>query len=624
MKVGSFLLFILASMAQAHAASLCDEGRAQLGSGQKYISCDLVDFQKKAVSADYQSKQTAPLMAKPSQIRDTNTNEQVYRNEYPGIMNTNAFFDADITLMNKFYDYIKVQSDQSSNPSNNTFHDTTDYLASAPFFNQMKSTATDGQRQSIGWEGKCELWSSWSLDPSVSSALSRIRDGILCSNIPFTKGEIKELITAFYPLPEFIDREHLNNFYDPRPANYDADRDQNVRSDIKREDANVALTKLGELGGGSRFTPASLMTLAKDAKNQGQNIVFGIDPGNEVWNQPMEAIADLTYSDSEQDPSAGSQSSDFASTNQDPNGSVRRGIAALEADLKSAALQGCNDYNFPRACGSTSSPNGSNINLGTELCRLKKAVGQDCTDLSNPDGSWKQAPSLSDLVTQLWMMENTAVSRGMLVNNAPPAEHHKILIRYGVEGSFAQTKQTTSQTRTLEYAKVGDRTTWSPPVKMLSDACDNGAGDRNQGHNSLIGNLDQQCQLLKSGKIQDHQVFAGALPPNEFKTFVAQANFKPDADSQSKKKAYDQLMDMLRSCDSFDRGATFLNDLKNTVATNQVSDADIVRLKNEYKQASGLLDQAYVQNYLQDMVKTAGSSGSSVAGLSQLNKTLFP
>lgn len=612
---------------------LCDEGKVALLSTQKFISCDSVDFKKTAVSADYQSKLTAPLLAKPSQLVDASSGRRVYTNENPGILNAKIFFDADVSLMNKFYQYVDGQSKRSNDPSAQNFKQITSLLESNSFFEEQKSSVTefDLHQKHFDWEGHCEIWSSWSLDPNIIRTMSKLKNGVLCSNIPFTKGEIKELITAFYPLPNFTDDQKLTQFYDPRAPSSDH---KSLSEDRSREDANIALTKLGELGGGSRFTPASVLQMAKTALSKGENLIFGIDPGNQVWNQPMEEIVDITYQDSTATSSAGYQIQDFNAVESGvPNntqGLIEK-FAMLEADLKMMSLHGHVDS----SCTVDRDPDSDqskSVCLGEEICSVRRALQQTCDDLIDPGareyddrlGQYVIKPAyfnspLSQQVDELWRLENLAIEKGAIQIHAPPIEHHKILIRYGVEGKFADSAQSKAQIRTLDYSKIGNRSEWAPPVKWLSQACADGSGDRNEGHNSLIANLSKECEALKSGSVSDREVFAGALPPKEFKSFVATPKFGLDDESQKKKKAYEQLLDMVnKNCTIFDDAASFLADLNQTLSHNEITPADGARLKSEYQKTRQLLDPAYVQDVIQQALE--GSDPKKFVGLGEIFK----
>jgi hypothetical protein len=645
-----FIALITLNASPAFAkTSLCEEGRAALSSSQKYISCDSVDFNKKAVSMDYQSKQTGPLLAKPALIKDAKTQEQIYINENPGIINTKLFFDKDSTLSAKFYQYASGQS-AANVPNAADLGQVASLLQSPTYFNEQSSSVTgsDPKKAKSPWEGHCELYATMALDPDMIKMADQVKSGIMCNGIPFTTGELTAMMMAFYPLANFTDEKKLTQFYDP-------DQTKNLTSDISREDANIALTKLGELGGGSRSSPADVMQMAKTALSKGENMIFDIDPGSEVWNQPIEEVVDITYSDvSPLSTSTGYQIQDFNSVaGQDPNDLLGK-FRMLQADLKMMSIHGHVDYSCTLETNdpdpNSKATKDTHVCLGAEVCAIRKSLGQTCDDMIDPNGrvydnnlghyvttpTYKDPP-LSQQVDEMWKLETAAVQQGALQIHAPPIEHHKILIRYGVEGKFAQTAQQASRVRTLEYSKIGDRTAWAPPVNSLSQACGSaGMGDRNDGHNSLISDLANECALFNQGKTPDREVFVGALPPKQFRSFVAKPQFGLDVESQAKKKAHEAILDMAstdtvnkinKNCITFDAAATFLADLNSTLATNQISGADITRLAAEYQKTGYLTDQSYVKNQVNQALQAASSDPAhpaTISGLSALYKTLFP
>jgi hypothetical protein len=48
------------------------------------------------------------------------------------------------------------------------------------------------------WYGRCDFWSSWSIDSFVANYISSLPETMVCKNIPITRAEVKELFTQYY------------------------------------------------------------------------------------------------------------------------------------------------------------------------------------------------------------------------------------------------------------------------------------------------------------------------------------------------------------------------------------------------------------------------------------------
>jgi hypothetical protein len=267
-------------------------------------------------------------------------------------------------------------------------------------FRGLKSELTPEPR-TAAWAGRCYTWSSWSIDPEIRKALDRMSAGVICHDVPFTRGELKELLTVLYPYSGPSKRMILNGVFEGNLVDYEP----------WVEDANIALAKLGELGGGSEFTPDQMITLGLEAKSQGKNLIFDIDPGREIWNQPIEAMADVIYRDSSTESTVGFGVRDFSPAPSDTQGIYRK-LEKLEGALKAKSIIG-------------------NQELPGELCEVARALSEPC-----PTGR----VLLSDQVDLLRKFEMKAVKQGYLNQATSTLERHALFIQYGVEGTFAKSK----------------------------------------------------------------------------------------------------------------------------------------------------------------------------------------
>ena len=588
----SLSAIFLMTFSTSASADLCDVKREELKlQGITVISCEKVDFEKKAISSDYQSKQTEPVAVYPSAVREDlgqgKKGKYLYVNEAPGIKNSRYFnpivkSDAPegtapqqgFSLLSKFTTSLSTQFPEDQELLK-WMNDPNGILKEV-----MPNSAASAM------VGRCEAWSAWSLDPEIRKVLGRMSHGVLCGElIPYTRGELKELITLLYPAPELSSRKYLGSvftnsgFYTPHEV----------------EDANLALSKLGELAGGSEFTPDQVLLMASEAKKKGQNLILDIDPGREIWNQPIESVVDLTFTDPVHPSSASLLSSDFKSKGTEGD-AILSDLSFAENELKSMALLGRND-------------------VPLSLCKVKEDLGLTC------DGG---PSSLSEKVDSLGGLRKKGVDQGFIEAAPTSIIRHQLFIQYGVESAFAVSEDLPSKTRVLEYSEIGARKVWSPAVRKLSEVCTSQEFLR-EDHNSALADLDlnDDCQKLKVKEISDREVMTGALPPKKIESYTATPQFGSDKDSQMKKKAYAHLMEMMKSCEVYDSGVAFLGHLKVALSKNSLSSDDIQKLAAEYQGVSKLLDQKFVREEIQSTLSNAGDPQAHVDGLSRLYQALF-
>jgi hypothetical protein len=588
----SLSLMFLSALSTSASADLCDVKREELKlQGITVISCEKVDFEKKAISSDYQSKQTEPVAVYPSAVREDlgqgKKGKYLYVNEAPGIKNSKYFNpitssnapegaapQQGFSLLSKFTTSLSTQ-----------FPEDQELLKWMNDPNGILKEVMPNSGASA-MVGRCEAWSAWSLDPEIRKVLGRMSHGVLCGElIPYTRGELKELITLLYPAPELSSRKYLGSiftnsgFYTPHEV----------------EDANLALSKLGELAGGSEFTPDQVLLMASEAKKKGQNLILDIDPGREIWNQPVESVVDLTFIDPLHPSSAKFLSSDFKSRGSEGDAFLAD-LNSAESELKSMALLGKN-Y------------------VPLSLCKAREDLGLSCDT----------APSrLSEKVNYLDVLKKTASDRGFIESAPTGMIRHQLFIQYGVESAFAVSEDLPSKTRVLEYSEVGARKVWSPAVRRLSEVCGS-QGFMREDHNSALAGLDlnEDCQKFKTKEISDREVMTGALPPKKIECYTATPQFGSDKDSQMKKKAYAHLMEMMKSCDVYDSGVAFLGHLNVALSKNSLNADDIKQLAAEYQGVSKLLDEKFVREEIQSTLGNAGDPQAHVDGLSRLYEALF-
>lgn len=580
----SLLLGFMLSASVASADPCADQTQKLRDSGVEVVSCTLVDFGVKAISADYQKLQTQPVGVKPVKIREDLGNGQagnyVHVNEAPAIRNS-AFFNPVLSpsatpagegasLIQKFTTALQVRYPQDpalvgwmSDPDGMILSD----LKPRPEESNMS--------------GRCHIWSAWSLDPSIRESLSRMSNGILCNEvIPFTRGELKELITVLYPAPPITQRRWFSQMY-THPIQYP----------WHIEDANLALTRLGELGGGTDFSPDGVIRMAQEAKSRGENLIMDIDPGREIWNQPVEWVMDVVMVDPSHPPTATRTSAEFGATEPAGKDLLSR-IRGAELELTALSLRG----------------DRQNV---SSLCSLRKSVGLECAS---------GFLGLGDQVDALREVRDAAVSRGTIQLTDDRVVRHKLFISYGVESAFGKSADGPGAIRELEYLEIGKRKVWSPASKPLSQVC--AGGFSREDRNSILGrfNVDEECSKFKSGSIPDRKILTGAFPPKRFDSYTAKPQFGSDPDSQMKKAAFDKLMEMIRNCDVYDDAARFSEQLMLAVSDNSLDDDEVRSLAGQYRTFSRFLDDSFIQGEL-DRVSDGGGAGAENA--QRLRRALF-
>ena len=557
MKLFTLIIFILLVQAQAAENSpLCSQKKKQYG--KNFISCSEVDWGVKPLSADYQPKNAAPMTAKPSQVKD-------YKNDYPGIKNTQFYNDQnDLPLASKFISAVSVD------PKTATDDPTLVQWLSNDWYNGLQpKTGT------LGWEGKCATWSAWSMDPELQKLFSGIRDGILCNGVPFSRGELKEIVTALYPEPS-VDSKRLSKFY----TGYMGINPDEV------EDANVALSKLGVFGQGD-LAPSDFLSFAKTTKDSGKNMMMDRDPGSEIWNHPIKKITDVAYVDAKVSVWESLSSAELAPATDRPEQlSFLSNLATVESELTQSLLQGNGVRN-------------------SELCDLRKALSQKCDDLDSK-------LSLSNQVDVLNQLKATAYGKKILkIKQDVSIVKHEMLIEYGTESKFASSApdQTIVQSYTYQSVTVANKTggdptvirsQWSPRLNRLSDICANQTLAEGRNSTSMTRGFDVKEKCSKGKPVDpvlsDHEYFTGAVPPQALKTFSPKPDFffnKPEQE-----RAYRKLIDFLGTCEKFDQGVTFLNHLDQAALNNVISPKEAEDLSKEYAAVKNLLDASYIQSQL--------------------------
>ena len=562
MRFGWSSLLGLGLLFQDARADLCSEKTAEFEkSGLRVLSCSQVDFGVKAISGDYQKLQTQPVGVKPVKIRESNPDGSpgawVHVNEAPGIKNSTYFnpvVSRDQTPSGEGFSLIQ----KYTTALQYRYPEDPELVAWMADPNGMLKDLVP-QPDASAMSGRCRVWSAWSLDPEIQASLNRMSKGILCNEmIPFTRGELKELLTVLYPSPAFSQRKFLNQVYF-HPVQYPADV----------EDANLTLAKLGELGGGTDFTPDLVLKMAAEAKARGENMIIDIDPGREIWNQPVEWVIDIAFQDPRSEPTAGRTSAELTGSGTE-GAAFLKNLRRMETELTALALRG-----------------GRETLQG--LCPLRSSVGLPCVP-----GNQR----LSEQADALTEVRSAALSRGWVQIGRDLQVRHKLLISYGVEGPFGKSDDLPGDVRELDYAEIGDRKVWSPASLPLSQVCNQGFS--REERNSILSrfDVDAECARFKKGEIRDRKIISGALPPKKFETYVAKASFGNDPESVLKKRAYERLLDMMKRCEVFDGAAVFLDQLNQALADNALNEAEIGAISAKYREISRFLDSGFLQSEL--------------------------
>jgi hypothetical protein len=562
MNVLAVAAMLFGSVVPSALADPCSDKTAELErAGIRVLSCSQVDFGIKAISGDYQKFQTQPAGVAPTKIRELNADGSpgafVHVNEAPGIKNSTYFnpvVSKDVTPVTEGASLIQ----KYTTAVNYRYPEDADLVAwmSDPE-GMLKNLVPEPEASAMS--GRCLNWSAWSLDPEVQRSLNSMSRGILCNElIPFTRGELKELLTVLYPSPAFSQRKTLRQIYS-----------HPIRYPTEVEDANLTLAKLGELGGGTDFTPDLVLKMASEAKSLGRNMIIDIDPGREIWNQPVEWVVDVTFEDPSTVPTALETSSEFVGAAPEGATLLQR-LRGLELELASIA-----QMDVPRPLSG--------------LCPLRTSLGLTCS---------QGRQSLSAQADALNEIRVAAVKKGWVKAGQHGRIRHKLFISYGVEGPFGKSEDLPGAVRELEYLEVGPKKVWSPASAPLSQVC--GKGFSREDRNSVLArfDLDLECDRFKKGEISDRKIITGALPPKKFETYVAKANFQNEPDGEFKKRAYERLLDMMRQCEVFDDAAAFLDQLNSALADNALEDHEIGALSVRYHEVSRFLDSNFLRSEL--------------------------
>ncbi|MBC7396896.1 MAG: hypothetical protein H7333_05580 [Bdellovibrionales bacterium] len=623
----SLFIFICFPL-QARADSLCASKVSMLrNQGKRNVSCNesnAVDFGNRTFSSDYQNPQSEPLSAPVGSIKKKNKDgsevkffEDTQKKEY-GIKNlyylTEQYRPAlahpeKLTEQQKKDAYgasttmVLLSAFQQAYPQD---RDISDYITN----DLTKSLTPDPTRSA--WNGRCLQWSVWNtseepLDVKFKTLLRGMERGVLCDGTwPLSAGVLKEIWTAITVEPREdtayekrdYQKKELRHLYD------DADHSGNTRQNI--EDANLALIKLQDFGTGSDFKPDSLVDLAKQSKANHQQLVFDMNAGKPVWNQPIETIVEVTY----EDPSPSDEQKYLTAADlQSGSGgqSAYESFLRLETSLKRKALS--DDHS-----------------RASELCSVRSLIGESCTELPN------QMP-VSAQVNELKRIQALALKQGILrKQSGASVVHHQIFIEYGTEGDFGDSKNAPAKTRVLNFVKVGDRPgAWSSPSRKLSEACaDGNFGDRDEQKDSLFAPVSESCmsackkrpQYMPGECGEEREIFAGSLPPKNFKLLRRHEIGRSERGEDGKKLAAQQkLLNLIQEhCPSYDNGARFLDRLKLALSKNNISPQDQAALIALYPKAKNFLSANFIDEALHGMMP--GAQPASIPGLSELRQKL--
>ena len=526
-------------------------------------------------SADYQSDTFSKITARPEEVVNSETGERLYLNLYPGIKNTRRYFDGE------FY----------PDPQNSSLMDRTKkgvplalrYIFAIEKENQdpaltqwLKETwyAPMQPDQSEGWSGHCDTWSVWSMDPVIHQTLDQIHDGIICNGVPFTRGELKELITRLYSIGSFdYGRKQISEVLidGARRASFYQNEGATSRS---LEDANLALSKLAWLGKGG-LEPHQVIAKAQQTKSQGMVIVIDRDPSHEVWNQPIHQISDQVISVRVPNVWEAISVSQLRPANDLKL--VYPQMLEIERDLTQHLLDG---YGVS----------------SQRLCSLAEKLGQsDCPDLGPLVA---QADFLNQL-KKIAVESNVLAFKAEYSSQGPLMIQHELIFEYGIENPFASMNPDRMATNKTYYTEVRDRLAdgsygpvrsyWSPSASSLKQICE-GSVSLNRVVNGLTRDVDfqKECSEMNSQEQVRWFYFTSGTPPKAFREAVPAPRFTSSQYGVMKRRAYEKLLNQMSGgCPSFDGAAQFLRDL------DQGASAET--LAKEFKDQRSFLDEAWLK-----------------------------
>ncbi len=551
-----------------------------MGAGREVLSCKEVDFGVRAISADYQKRQTEPVSIYPDRVKSRGRNggasRFAYINEIPGFRNSLRYnpitgpWVEPSTLSFRGHSLLyKFNLALLRDPELRRDSGMMDWIRD-PESGLLFELTPDPYR--LSWEGRCDIWAAWSIDPEVRQALDRNGNAVVCHDVPFTRGELKELVTVLYSRSDIERRLKLKGIFEGASGVYGA----------AFEDANLALVKLGAFGEKSDFSPERLLDLATEAKSTGRNLIFDMDPGDEVWNHPVESMADLTILDPALPHAVEPGMKHYSAAG--PNAVIlREKLFSLETALISSARTG----------RQASQP---------LLCEAGEILGEPC-----PGGPlW-----LSDQVELLRRYQRVGLERGLLVYSGAPVERHAIVVQYGTEGAFARNEDEPSRIKVLEYTRIGADSYWSPRSGRLSVICENGSGAGEPGRddrNSLFRgqSIPEMCARMKEGSPgADRNLFLGSLPPGKIEVFRA----VPNTGETLRLRAYRSFHRLLERCQGAGSAAQFQRDFDLTLSRSGVSQSRVEFLLKRFKEEQSFLDPSYFRNRVRSKLSDGWAPG---------------
>jgi len=533
MKFIIFLLMITSVSAQTSTSELCAQKKKQYGNS--FVSCSEVDWGVTPISADYQPSNSAPMTAAPSQVNG-------YKNDYPWVKNTKYYnetsFSPDHPELKGLPLASKYISAVSADPKASVEDPLLLTWLSKDWYNSLQP-----KNNTLGWQGKCATWSAWSMDPELQKLFAGIPDGIICNGVPFSKGELKEVVTSLYPEPS-MEHQYLSKFY----FGY-----MGVNKD-DLEDSNVALSKLGVFGQGD-LGPAEVFTYAQKQKQEGKNMMMDRDPGSETWNQPIKKISDIAYFDEHSNAWQALSSTEFTTGSGTPKQiKFLSDLASTESMLTQNLLMG----------------NGVSNN---QLCMLRKEVDESCDDLAS--GAPITRSAQVDIFNRL---KQSAFNKNILhLKQNVSIIKHEMIIEYGVENSFASNAPDKTVIQSYTYTSINSvnedgsvgaliRSQWSPSISHLSVICKDPdlAKLRNSTSMTRGFEVNQKCAQGKAinTSAADPEYFTGAVPPKSFKSFIAKPQFTYSQDQQN--QAYKKLLDFMKTCEPFESKSDYMKRLGKT------------------------------------------------------------
>jgi|GEM_PF-2715101 len=566
------LSLIPQAFAQNSGQDLCSRLTKEYQKHYRSVSCQPIDWSVKPISSDYQQTSLDPITSLSGQIKNQDTGETVYRDDYPYVRNMEYYFNYQgkgVSVATKFVAALSRQEQKDGDSSGTA-------TATANWYHQRQETALAKSKAGTlaDWEGKCGPWSGWNPNPELQSIFDSIKYGVICEGIPFSRGELKEIVTSLYPEPLPIERKSAIQFYRGYLG-------QTVKN---RADANVALSKLGLLGGGD-LAPADYLAFAEKAKKAGMNLMLDRDPGTQVWQQPVVRMADVAYGGpSPLSPEMTSTADlEFRKDGDTSGAAVLILLRLLEKDFA---------VNLVRQNGVPNS----------RLCSIRKLLHQNCDDLN-------ASLSLSEQVDQFQALKQEALRQKLVqVKEGGMVQiKHQLVIEYAEENPYASAQPDHTSTLKVDYVAIqrknsdgsaGElvRSQWAPKTSLLSEACHD--GHFKGSISSLTGSqkeFDRACAALKNGE-KDFAVFTGDLPPGMIQSFKAKPYFPPGHETEA--KAYQAFLDHIATCPKFDDAVDFFTAFQSALLDNVISDREADELKASYPKVKEMIDHDWLSQWM--------------------------